>query len=145
MGIDVYPVRPDKSTQSDPGGGRVVHGKAAGSSYGSDGRNAGGVGFLHQLEGDAAAEQQDPAVKRLTGEKRVAFGLTEPNHGSDATWLETTATRDGDDWILSGSKRFNTGLHSATHDLIFARSSGKQGEARGITCLYKIILNIKVN
>src|SRR5262245_56955342 len=31
----------------------------------------------------------------ITGEHRVAFGLTEPNHGSDATWLETTARRDG--------------------------------------------------
>jgi acyl-CoA dehydrogenase len=70
----------------------------------------------------------------ITGEKRVAFGLTEPDHGSDATWLETTARRDGDHWVIDGAKRFNTGLHSATHDLIFARTSGRQGEARGITC-----------
>lgn len=70
----------------------------------------------------------------ITGEKRVAFGLTEPNHGSDATWLETTARRDGDDWVINGAKRFNTGLHNATHDLIFARTSGKPGDASGITC-----------
>ncbi len=31
----------------------------------------------------------------ITGEHRIAFGLTEPNHGSDATWLETVARRDG--------------------------------------------------
>jgi len=70
----------------------------------------------------------------ITGRKRVAFGLTEPDHGSDATWLETTARRDGDDWIIDGAKRFNTGLHNATHDLIFARTGGKAGEPRGITC-----------
>jgi alkylation response protein AidB-like acyl-CoA dehydrogenase len=69
----------------------------------------------------------------ITGRKRVAFGLTEPNHGSDATWLETTAHRDGDSWVINGVKRFNTGLHDATHDVVFARTSGKPGEAKGIT------------
>jgi acyl-CoA dehydrogenase len=69
----------------------------------------------------------------ITGEERVAFGLTEPKHGSDATWLETTAVRDGADWVINGEKRFNTGLHHATTDLIFARTSGKAGDARGIT------------
>ncbi len=71
--------------------------------------------------------------RMIVGEERVAFGLTEPAHGSDATWLETTAVRDGGAWVLNGAKRFNTGLHHATTDLIFARTSGKPGEARGIT------------
>jgi len=69
----------------------------------------------------------------ITGRERVAFGLTEPNHGSDATWLETTAARDGDGWVLNGKKRFNTGMHHATADLVFARTSGKPGDAKGIT------------
>lgn len=69
----------------------------------------------------------------ITGRETVAFGLTEPNHGSDATWLETTGVRDGADWIINGQKRFNTGLHRATTDLIFARTSGKPGDPRGIT------------
>lgn len=69
----------------------------------------------------------------ITGERSMAFGLTEPNHGSDATWLETVAQRDGDDWVINGSKRFNTGVHRATHDLVFARTSGEPGQARGIT------------
>ena len=69
----------------------------------------------------------------ITGEHRVAFGLTEPNHGSDATWLETTARPDGDGWVINGAKRFNTGLHTATVDLIFARTAGQPGDARGIT------------
>lgn len=69
----------------------------------------------------------------ITGERSMAFGLTEPGHGSDATWMETTAVRDGDEWVINGAKRFNTGVHRATHDLVFARTSGERGQARGIT------------
>lgn len=69
----------------------------------------------------------------ITGERRIAFGLTEPDHGSDATWLETTAERHGDAWVINGAKRFNSGIHTATHDLVFARTSGNPGDAEGIT------------
>jgi alkylation response protein AidB-like acyl-CoA dehydrogenase len=69
----------------------------------------------------------------MAGERSLAFGLTEPGHGTDATRLETTATRDGDGWRINGAKRFNTGVHRATHDLIFARTSGRPGDVRGIT------------
>jgi acyl-CoA dehydrogenase len=69
----------------------------------------------------------------LAGSKRLAFGLTEPNHGSDATYLETTADPDGDEWVLNGAKRWNSGLHHATHDIIFARTSGHPGDPVGIT------------
>ena len=69
----------------------------------------------------------------IVGDRTIAFGLTEPNHGSDATWLETTAVRDGDEWVINGNKRFNTGVHRAKFDLIFARTSGDQGAAHGIT------------
>ncbi|MBA4208898.1 MAG: acyl-CoA dehydrogenase [Parvibaculum sp.] len=74
----------------------------------------------------------------LDGSVRVAFGLTEPDHGSDATWMETSAKRekrDGvDGWLINGEKMWNTGLHVATHDFVFARTSGKPGDALGITC-----------
>jgi acyl-CoA dehydrogenase len=70
----------------------------------------------------------------ITGTHRLGFGLTEPDHGSDATWLETSARRDGDDWILNGVKRFNSGLHAANYDMVFARTRGEPGEAEGITC-----------
>ncbi|MBV9513208.1 MAG: acyl-CoA dehydrogenase family protein [Mycobacteriaceae bacterium] len=69
----------------------------------------------------------------ITGERSFAFGLTEPGHGSDATWLETRAQRSDDSWIINGAKRFNTGVHRATHDLVFARTSGTPGQATGIT------------
>ncbi|TDU32823.1 acyl-CoA dehydrogenase [Panacagrimonas perspica] len=73
----------------------------------------------------------------LDGDVRMAFGLTEPGHGSDATHMETQAVpdiRDGvDGWRLDGEKMWTTGMHTATHVVVFARSSGKAGEARGIT------------
>jgi len=69
----------------------------------------------------------------IRGERTLAFGLTEPNHGSDATFLETTARRDGDEWVIDGAKRFNTGMHRSTHDLVFARTSGEPGQPLGIT------------
>jgi len=74
----------------------------------------------------------------LDGSIRVAFGLTEPEHGSDATWMETRAqreTRDGmPGWRIDGRKMWNTGMHVASHDFVFARTSGADGDARGITC-----------
>ena len=80
------------------------------------------------------AQQETWIPKMLAGEARIGFGLTEPKHGSDATWMETTAVRDGDEWIINGEKYWNTGLHHATHDYIFARTSGNPGEGQGITC-----------
>src|SRR5262249_25488019 len=49
------------------------------------------------------------------------------------TWLDTTAVREGDEWVINGAKRFNSGMHHATHDVVFARTSGEPGAARGLT------------
>ena len=62
-----------------------------------------------------------------------AFGITEPDHGSDATWMETGAVKDGDHWIINGEKTWNTGVHIAQCDMVMARTSGESGDARGIT------------
>ncbi len=71
--------------------------------------------------------------------RRVAFGLTESHHGSDATHMETVAvreTRDGvDGWLINGEKMWITGMHVASHCATFVRTSGEAGDARGITCL----------
>jgi acyl-CoA dehydrogenase len=69
----------------------------------------------------------------ITGEHEFAFNLTEPNHGSDATWLETRAVRDGGDWVINGAKRFASGVNFAQHTIVFARTSGEPGKAQGIT------------
>jgi acyl-CoA dehydrogenase len=80
------------------------------------------------------AQRDEWIPKMLTGQARIGFGLTEPDHGSDATWMETSAVRDGDEWVINGTKMWNTGVHKATHDFIFARTSGQPGDGRGITC-----------
>lgn len=85
---------------------------------------------------DFGTEQQKEVFLKgsLEGKTRCAFGLTEPDHGSDATWMETRAVKDGNGWRINGAKMWNTGVHVATHDLVFARTSGEDGAARGITC-----------
>jgi alkylation response protein AidB-like acyl-CoA dehydrogenase len=79
-------------------------------------------------------EQKDQFLDAsITGEQAFAFNLTEPDHGSDATWLETHATRDGGDWVINGAKRFASGVNFASHAIVFARTSGEPGKAEGIT------------
>jgi acyl-CoA dehydrogenase len=93
--------------------------------------------FAHMLLAFATQKQKDKYLEpMLTGKAKIGFGLSEPDHGSDATWMETTAVRDGDDWILNGAKRWNSGMHTATHDVVFARTSGDDGAARGITAFF---------
>jgi acyl-CoA dehydrogenase len=70
----------------------------------------------------------------LDGSLKVSFGLTEPEHGSDATHMETRGVRKGNRWRITGAKMWNSGLHHATHDFIFARTAGRDGSAKGITC-----------
>jgi acyl-CoA dehydrogenase len=91
------------------------------------------VGLLLMLE-YGTDEQKAQWVDALAeGRGGFAFGITEPAHGSDATHMETTAVRDGDDWVINGEKTWNTGIHRAPYDLIFARTSGEAGDGLGIT------------
>jgi acyl-CoA dehydrogenase len=82
-------------------------------------------------------ERYEPKI--LSGEMRTPFGLTEPNHGSDATFMETRAWREDKDgapgWRVKGEKMWTTGMHVATHVMVFARTSGEDGDATGITCM----------
>ena len=66
-----------------------------------------------------------------SGEKLGCYGLTEPHSGSDAASLKTKAVRDGNDWILTGSKMFITNGTWAGVALVFARTG--DDSARGIT------------
>ena len=95
--------------------------------------------FVLMFRAFATPEQDARDGARVaSGEMRTAFGLTEPNHGSDATFMETRAVpqeRDGaPGWLLNGEKMWTTGMHVATHVMVFARTSGQDGDAHGITC-----------
>ncbi|MFN8534761.1 MAG: acyl-CoA dehydrogenase family protein [Dehalococcoidia bacterium] len=70
--------------------------------------------------------------KMVRGEISAAEGLTEPGAGSDLASLETRAERDGDEWILNGSKAFNM-AHVASHLLVLARTDPTLPRHRGLT------------
>ncbi|HYI53443.1 MAG TPA: acyl-CoA dehydrogenase family protein [Microlunatus sp.] len=70
--------------------------------------------------------------KFCTGELITAIAMTEPSGGSDLANLKTTAVRDGDDWVLNGSKTFITNGYSADLVVVAARTSPEK-RARGIT------------
>ena len=67
------------------------------------------------------------------GEKIMAFGLTEPNAGSDAGGTTSTAVRDGDYWILNGRKTFITTAPVADWTIIYAKTDRSQKGSRGIS------------
>ena len=91
------------------------------------------VGLLLMIEYGTEEQKAEWIDALAEGRAGFAFGITEPDHGSDATHMETVAERDGDQWIINGAKTWNTGIHKAKHDLIFARTSGKAGDGNGIT------------
>jgi acyl-CoA dehydrogenase family protein 9 len=62
--------------------------------------------------------------KLATGEMIAAFCLTEPDAGSDAAAIKTTAKKDGNDWVLNGSKIWITNAGIAQFFTVFARTEG---------------------
>ncbi|MEV0852299.1 acyl-CoA dehydrogenase family protein [Nocardia fluminea] len=94
---------------------------------------ANNVGLLLMLEYGTPDQRAQWVDGLAAGTTFFAFGITEPDHGSDATHMATTAVRAGDDWIINGTKTWNTGVHIADADLIFARTAGRPGDGHGIT------------
>ncbi|MFH1550333.1 MAG: acyl-CoA dehydrogenase [Planctomycetota bacterium] len=81
----------------------------------------------------ASEEQKRKYVPDLaSGKKLGAFGLTEPNAGSDAAGTQTTAVRDGDHYIVNGSKIFITNANYASTFIITAMTDKSKG-AHGIS------------
>jgi acyl-CoA dehydrogenase len=91
------------------------------------------IGLLLMLKYGSEEQKTQWLEGMRTASQSWAFGITEPEHGSDATYMETNAVRDGDDWIINGEKTWNTGVHIADADLVMARTSGEPGDGLGIT------------
>ncbi len=91
------------------------------------------VGLLLMINYGTDEQKAEWVDDLAEGRRGFAFGITEPDHGSDATHMETRAVRDGDEWVINGEKTWNTGMHVAQYDLIFARTSGDDGDGYGIT------------
>src|SRR5262245_14714343 len=79
---------------------------------------SGGVGLAVGVQTDMAtppilkfgteAQKQEYLVPAIKGTKIACLGITEPNAGSDVANIETTAVREGDDWVINGRKIFIT-------------------------------------
>jgi acyl-CoA dehydrogenase len=92
-----------------------------------------GVGTLGMLI-DGTEEQRRKYLPRIAkGELIASFCLTEPDAGSDAAALTTRATRDGDFYVLNGTKRFTTNSPHAGLFTVFARTGPKEQKSAGIS------------
>ena len=75
-------------------------------------------------------EQNQRYVRPVaTGEARAAFGLSEPQAGSDVMGMRTRAVRDGDDWVLTGTKCWMSGVRQADWYCVFAKSGAVESRA----------------
>lgn len=78
-------------------------------------------------------EQKKKWIPKLaSGEHIGAWGLTEHNTGSDAGGMNTTAVRDGNDWIINGAKNFITHAISGQIAVVVVRT-GEKGDSKGMT------------
>ena len=69
----------------------------------------------------------------LRGEMVIVLGYTEPGAGSDMAAAQTRAVRDGDEWVIDGSKMFTSTAHEATHVFLLTRTNTAAAKHRGLT------------
>jgi alkylation response protein AidB-like acyl-CoA dehydrogenase len=89
-----------------------------------------GLGAAHIYMFGNEAQKQTYLVPLAKGEKLAAWGLTEASSGSDAASMQTRAVRDGDGWVINGTKQFIT--HGKTGDImvvmaVTTRAKGSRG------------------
>ncbi|MCB9577813.1 MAG: acyl-CoA dehydrogenase family protein [Polyangiaceae bacterium] len=92
-----------------------------------------GLGTGHILAFGNDEQKQKYLPKAASGEWLAAWGLTEPGSGSDSAALQTTAVRDGDHWVLNGTKMFITQGSVGGFCVILARTNKDVPASRGIT------------
>ena len=90
------------------------------------------VGCMPLLQYGTAQQQRDFLSPLARGEKLAAFCLTEPQAGSDASGLKTRAERQGDSYVLNGTKQFITSGKNADLAIVFAVTDPTAGK-RGIS------------
>jgi acyl-CoA dehydrogenase len=81
-----------------------------------------GIGCVGIVKFGSEEQRKKYLPKMASGEWIGSFALTEPNAGSDAGAMQSTAKRQGDEWILNGTKTFITNAPKAHHFMVFAKS-----------------------
>lgn len=94
---------------------------------------AAGEGLLAYYLHGTEEQKQKYIVPALKGEKICAIAWTEPNAGSDLTRIETTAVKDGDSYIINGTKIFNSFATIADFDLLLTYTDKSKGSRGGMT------------
>lgn len=92
-----------------------------------------GLGTGHILAFGSEAQKKKYLPKAASGEWLAAWALTEPGSGSDAAGLRTTATRDGDHWVLNGTKMFITQGSVGGFCVVLARTNTAASKQKGVT------------
>jgi alkylation response protein AidB-like acyl-CoA dehydrogenase len=92
-----------------------------------------GLGTGHILAFGNDAQKQKYLPKAASGEWLAAWALTEPGSGSDSAALATTARRDGDDWVINGTKMFITQGSVGGFCVVLARTNTAVAKQKGIT------------
>ncbi len=106
--------------------------KACASTFLTAGASCGLFGIPVKLFG--TDEQKEKYLHGIVSGKVIGcFGLTEPEAGSDAASISTTAVKKGDTWVLNGSKTFITNATIADVALIFAYNDREKGPGAGVT------------
>jgi alkylation response protein AidB-like acyl-CoA dehydrogenase len=92
-----------------------------------------GLGTGHILSFGNEAQKRKYLPKAARGEWLAAWALTEPGSGSDSAALSTTARRDGDSWVLNGTKMFITQGTVGGFCIVLARTNADTTKQKGIT------------
>src|SRR5271170_3723280 len=92
-----------------------------------------GIGSQGVVMFGSEAQKEEWLPKLASGEVVASFALTEPGAGSDAASLRTTAIRDGDHYVVNGTKRFITNANRAGMFTLLARSDPSKKGASGIS------------
>jgi alkylation response protein AidB-like acyl-CoA dehydrogenase len=92
-----------------------------------------GLGTGHILKFGTEEQKRRYLPKAASGEWLAAWALTEPGSGSDAAALKTTARREGDEWVLDGTKMFITQGSVGGFCVVLARTNKDAPPQRGIT------------
>lgn len=111
-------------------------------------RGDGSLGTIQAVQGGLALrtlalygsdEQKDQWLEKLDrGEVAGSFALTEPDHGSDSTGLETLATRDGSEWVLRGAKKWIGNGASGGITFVWARVVDDADPDHGKVCCFLV-------
>jgi alkylation response protein AidB-like acyl-CoA dehydrogenase len=83
-------------------------------------------------------QQQDWLPGMATGERKVVFAITEPDAGSNTHQLSTSAQRDGDEWVLRGTKYYISGVNEADALVVVARTGTDPASGKGLMSLFLV-------